>query len=336
MVTSMKGTVRRSVRSTLRRLRSNETVSNALYDLTNEDQFSTLCAHERMLADPVRVDTYAAGIERHVEAGDVVVDLGTGTGILAFLAAQQGATVHAIDHAEIIEIAKIAAEYNGIEHVEFHQTNSREFTCSEAVDVILHEQMGAALFDENMLENVLDLKRRVLADDGRVLPARFELFAEPVRVNDDSRVPYLWEEPVHDVSFEFLDLLGETNEYRQPSHSWRFVGHEKFESFLSEPEPVLSVDLDDMSDGSSVPTEFEVARTVTEPGEIDGICLFFRTVFDDETQFDTSPDEAGPTSWGNPLFRTPIRTYANGERISYRVSIGDLSDVDTWSVSLAD
>lgn len=336
MAASMKQAVHRSVRSALHQLKSNETVSNILYDLTNKDQFSALSAHERMLADPVRIDTYAAGIERYVEPGDVVVDLGTGTGILAFLAAQQGATVHAIDHAEIIEVAKIAAKYNGIENVEFHRMNSREFTCAEEVDVILHEQMGAALFDENMLENILDLKRRVLADDGRILPSRFELFFEPVRVKEDFRVPYIWQETVHGISFDFLGLIEDAEEYRQPSHSWRFIGHEGFESFLSSPEPVLSVDLNDMLDGSSVPMEFEITRGVSESGEIDGICLFFRTIFDDEIGFDTSPDQPGPTSWGNPLFRTPIREYAEGETISYTVSIGDISEVDTWSVSMGE
>ena len=39
-----------------------------------------------MFADKVRMDAYSAAIERSVRPGDVVVDLGCGPGIFAFLA----------------------------------------------------------------------------------------------------------------------------------------------------------------------------------------------------------------------------------------------------------
>jgi len=42
-----------------------------------------------MVFDKVRMDVYHEGISRNVKHGDVVVDLGTGTGILALFAAQQ-------------------------------------------------------------------------------------------------------------------------------------------------------------------------------------------------------------------------------------------------------
>lgn len=42
-----------------------------------------------MIADKIRLDLYDDGSKRYIMPGDTVVDLGTGTGILSFLAAQR-------------------------------------------------------------------------------------------------------------------------------------------------------------------------------------------------------------------------------------------------------
>ena len=108
-------------------------------DFTSAEQF----AHERLVADAVRMNAYHAGIRRNIKPGDVVVDLGTGTGILAMLAAQRGPkVVHAIDHSNIITIAERVASANRFSTIAFHNISSRRFVSNEPVDVILHEQIG--------------------------------------------------------------------------------------------------------------------------------------------------------------------------------------------------
>ncbi|MEZ5294888.1 MAG: hypothetical protein R2697_01020 [Ilumatobacteraceae bacterium] len=52
--------------------------------------------------------------------------------------------------------------------------------------------MGDELFNENMLQNILDLRDRVLRPGGRILPGRFRLFVEPVTLHDDMRVRRFW------------------------------------------------------------------------------------------------------------------------------------------------
>jgi predicted RNA methylase len=47
--------------------------------------------HRSMLADAPRNDFYAQAIRATVRPGDVVLDIGTGSGLLAMLAAQAGA-----------------------------------------------------------------------------------------------------------------------------------------------------------------------------------------------------------------------------------------------------
>ena len=48
-------------------------------------------AYGEMINDRVRMDAYAAALARTVTPGAVVLDIGTGTGIMALLAVRMGA-----------------------------------------------------------------------------------------------------------------------------------------------------------------------------------------------------------------------------------------------------
>lgn len=325
------------VRSTLHRAKarakSSERLYNLVYDIANAAEFSDLYEHEKMLADSVRVEQYAAAIRRHVSPGDVVVDLGTGTGFLAILAARQGATVYAIDHSEFLEVAEAVADHNGVTGIEFEHVHSRDFECPEPVDVVVHEQMGDDLFNENMVENVLDLKRRVLAEDGTILPGRFELFLEPVTLHDDYRFPFIHELSVEGIDFGFLRDHPGMEKYRPNGYARRFVDSAAVDGFLSTPEPVLSFDLNELSGEDALPTELSASRRVDAPGVMDGLCLYFRVAFDDDVQFDTSPLTTN-TSWRNRVLRTPRREFADGEELTYTVEADPLYNTGMWSVSV--
>ena len=168
--------------------------ADADYRVYNGRMFASFHEQERMLADQPRMSFYHAAVSRHIQPGDRVIDLGTGTGILAAFAARRGAAhVYAIDHSEILTHARTLAAANGITQVEFVSAHSSAFSVDAPVDVILHEQMGDYLFDEAMVANVTDLRDRVLKPGGLILPARFELFCEPIKVNDGRVVPFIWD-----------------------------------------------------------------------------------------------------------------------------------------------
>ena len=87
------------------RVASSDRLMSVVYDLMNETNFAGLSEHEEMLSDSVRVQAYHHGIHRNVQPGDVVVDLGTGTGLLAFMASRAGARkVYAVEHSDVIDI----------------------------------------------------------------------------------------------------------------------------------------------------------------------------------------------------------------------------------------
>ena len=70
--------------------------------------------HRQYLADASRISSYRAAITQVVRPGDVVVDLGSGTGILGLLACAAGAArVYAIDAGGMAEPARAIARANG-------------------------------------------------------------------------------------------------------------------------------------------------------------------------------------------------------------------------------
>jgi predicted RNA methylase len=138
--------------------------------------------HSDMIYDEHRVHAYRRAIERTVKPGDVVVDVGTGTGILSFLCLQAGAArVHAIDRSPVIRWAQRLAETNGMaDRITFHECDSREAEIGERADVIISELIGHMAFEEGMIESISDAISRFLKREGSLIPQSVALFAAPV------------------------------------------------------------------------------------------------------------------------------------------------------------
>lgn len=300
----------------------------ARYRAFNTWYFSQLHQQERMLADGPRVDFYYELICARVRPGDRMIDLGTGTGVLAAWASRQGAAkVWALDHSAILEHAKTLAEANGIERVEFVATHSTDFTLPEQVDVIVHEQMGDFLFDESMVRNVCDLRDRLLAPGGRILPSAFELYCEPVKLRDDRHVPFIWELNVHGFDYACMEKHRpqEDEYYRIASCDEAMV-----EAFTSVPEPVLSFDLHTIDERTFI-HEIAYQRTAREAGRVDALAVYFRVKGENGKALTTSPLEAGRSPhWGFRLLRLESRPLRAGDVLDLTLEAGAWADSDSW------
>jgi type I protein arginine methyltransferase len=298
------------------------------YRTHNGRMFADYHEQERMLADQPRMDFYHAAICRHIHPGDRAIDLGTGTGILAAFAARQGAAqVYALDHSAIIKDARLLAADNRIDAIEFVATHSTAFGGIEPVDVILHEQMGDGLFDEDMVANVTDLRDRLLKPDGRIIPSDFDFFCEPVKIHDHRRVPFIWELNVHGYDYAALDRHRpqEPSYYQLTSCDQNLV-----EYFLSRPVPVLSLDLHTIAE-SDLPGEITFTRTVIQAGRLDGFAIYFRTRVDDDLSLSSSPiDPNRAPHWGFRILRTEQEMFHQGDVIKITLTVGRWPDIDTW------
>ncbi|MBI4936432.1 MAG: methyltransferase domain-containing protein [Actinobacteria bacterium] len=324
--------VRSALGFTAAKIASSDRLMSIVYDLMNETNFAGLAEHEEMLSDSVRVAAYHRGIQRNVQPGDVVVDLGTGTGLLAFMASRAGAKrVYAVEHSEFIEVAREIARHNGFTNIEFVQANSREFTPPEKVDVVLHEQMGDELFNENLVQNLLDVRDRFLRPHGRILPARFRLFVEPITMHESMRVRRFWNIDLPDgidLSAMRESPIAQRYETGRNEQTWLRPG--AVAGTLAAPKPILEFDLDTLASVDSLPTDFVVERTASADMIVDGTCIWFEALFDDDTVLTTSP-LAPITSWGNRMYRLD-QHFAKGEQLRLNVHMGRLVDPDTWIV----
>jgi protein arginine N-methyltransferase 1 len=327
------GAVRSATRFAAARVASSERMMELLYDQENGANFGGLEAHEEMLSDSVRVDAYHRGIHRHVREGDVVLDLGTGTGLLAFMASRAGARkVYAVEHSDLIDVAREIARLNGITNVEFVRANSREFTPPEPIDVVVHEQMGDELFNENLLQNLLDARDRLLRPGGTILPARFRLFVEPVTVHETMRVRRFWNIDLPDgIDLRCMEHSHVAARFDSGRNEQVWARARSVADTIGTPRAVLEFDLHTLTSVASLPTEFEIERTAAADAIVDGACVWFEAVFDDDVVLSTSPLAAN-TSWGNRLFRLD-RAVSAGETMRLRLRMGQLVDASTWSVT---
>ena len=299
------------------------------YRQTNVDYFSDLHAQERMLADQQRMAFYHEAISRKIKPGDRVIDLGTGTGILAAFASRQGAArVYAVDHSSIIEHAKQLAAENGIENVDFEDVHSTKFYLDEPVDVILHEQIGDFLFDEAMGPNVCDLRDRLLKPDGLILPSQFELFCEPMTLHDDRRVPYIWElTDVHGFDFSSMERSRPQDaEY----HGLVSCDPGVVKHFLGELAPMVKVDLHTITE-STLPLQVTFTRKVTNAGLLDGLVVFMKAKVDDDLVLSSSPlDPERAPHWGFRILRLDQSDLEIGDELEVTLTVKDWADPETW------
>jgi protein arginine N-methyltransferase 1 len=304
-------------------------------DADNLNEFDDPTSHEIMLVDAQRVDAYKAAIDKHIGKNDVVIDLGTGNGILAFLASRKAKKVYAIDRTEFIENARRVAEDNGLNNIEFRRCDSRDFRLDEKVDAIVHEQIGDDVFEEGMTVTVLDLRDRLLKPGGRILPNRFNVYLEPIEMKDRYRVPFIWEIDIDGISFRSLretqsDLPGQGHP-TQDYHRLRLMP-EEVEHLLCEPKPIMSFDLETMS-ADDLPKLVRYENTAVRDGRLDGLYLYFEAMFDDEIRIDTHP-RRGRTNWEVDLFRLEGRQVKAGDTLAFDLSIRDFANAETWSIAL--
>jgi protein arginine N-methyltransferase 1 len=308
-----------------RMLFSNRSLNRAMRAVERRNSFDDISLHEEMLADSVRLNAYYAAIERYVRPQDCVVDIGTGTGVLAFFAAAKSPRkIYAIDHSNrMLDYARAAAEANGITNVSFVASNSHTFRPAESIDVILQEQMGIGLFDEGMVEALIDVRDRCLGPGGRILPARFEFYLEPVQLLEEERIPMIQELRLHGVTFP-----RPLNAANSPYY-FREIYPRDVDFMLCDRKPVFSFDLNTLT-LDHIPKRFCVTKPIVRRGQVDGICMYFKATFDDDISFSTGP-EATKTHWPMLLYRTAARVYRVGETFEMQVETPDLSEHHYWS-----
>jgi hypothetical protein len=140
--------------------------------------------HIAMLNDRARTHAFCEALRARVTPSDTVIDIGTGTGVLATCAALAGARrVYAVESTGIADVAERVFAANGVaDRVVLVRERSTHANLPQRASVLVTETIGNDPLDEQILEIVADARRRLLAPDARTIPSALEIVAVPVDV----------------------------------------------------------------------------------------------------------------------------------------------------------
>jgi predicted RNA methylase len=153
-------------------------------------QFIPVHYHHHMLGDEARTSAFKAALQEVVPAGGRVLELGSGTAILSFFAAQRAASVSGVEYnPELVELSRTLLEKNGVaDRVTIIQADAHEYCPTEPVDVVICEMLHSALLREKQLSVIDRFKKNYLQRFStlpRFLPEATILGAQPLSHNYD-------------------------------------------------------------------------------------------------------------------------------------------------------
>ena len=274
---------------------------------------------------------YGEAIAAAVRPGDVVLDLGCGSGILSLMAARAGARkVYAVDRAAILDDARETARRNRLDgRIEFIASTFDDLVLPERADLVVHELIGSRFWDEGLLSAVAQARQRHLAPGGRLLPFRIDVFVAPTRyLSELERSLAFWRKKHHGFDlgvFGRLALEQDVGEALVPDTiALRDAG-----SLLAPPRRVLSLDL---RRASGLPERVEATFHLARGPRVTGLCAFLRVHLDRRRSFSTGPDRTG-THWGQ-VFLPAFEPLAAGRGARLRVSLSMAERARDWRWTL--
>ncbi|GMF65813.1 unnamed protein product [Phytophthora lilii] len=280
-----------------------------------------------MLRDKDRNDCYERGIKRAIakfkaERGraPVVLDIGTGTGLLSMFAATHGAE-HVYACEMFVPMAEIAEQVTQANHPDkitvfkLRSTDLRVAPEKEAdkdanvayhlprrADMLVSELFDSVLLGEAVLPTIRHAMQHLLTPDAMIVPERATVFAqvvesEPIYHFNSFAVPEKQQQKGSDGAREAKLARSDTAwqcEGGKPALPVHFRALEKDSKVLTKPSKVLSFDFTKPSTG--VAEYQETIVDVVEAGKVQAVLMWWEVSFNEDNSvvYSTKP---GAQNW---------------------------------------
>lgn len=279
--------------------------------------------HARMLDDVRRTGDYLAAIAAAVRPGDVVVDIGTGSGVLAVAAARAGARhVFAIEATDIAEVAEQVFAANGLQdRITVIPGWSTLIDLPEPADLLVSELIGSEPLEEAILETTLDARLRLLKPNARLIPHGLTLQARPLLIPEaqaaqlafGSDAVERWRR-LHGIDFQPLLDVATTEPVLESTEgevvaTWPPVG---------PPVVLMTWNLATFDDPAA---RADVDLVVEAPGTVNAIAVMFRADLHGDITHTLDPWRWPSSSWATAVWVLPDPVHVKGEealRVHYR------------------
>uniref|UniRef100_A0A0D6R564 Protein arginine N-methyltransferase PRMT10 n=1 Tax=Araucaria cunninghamii TaxID=56994 RepID=A0A0D6R564_ARACU len=289
--------------------------------------YAFLYHQKEMLSDRVRMDAYYTAIfeNKHHFEGKAVLDVGTGSGILAIWCAQAGARkVYAVEATKMAEHARQLVAANGVSHiVDIIGGSMEDVILPEKVDVIISEWMGYFLLRESMFDSVICARDRWLKPNGVMYPSHARMWLAPIRSGQGEQKLLDYENAMTDwnnFTEDTNDFYGvdmniltqpfseEQKKYYLQTSLWNNLHPHQV---IGTPAAVKEMDClkATVDEISSVHAKFTIPFTI-EQGRFSGFAGWFDVHFrgnssspaTHEVELTTAPSIDNPTHWGQQVF----------------------------------
>ena len=273
--------------------------------------FGDPIVHAMMLNDRARTGGFLRAIAQVVRPGDVVLDIGTGTGVLAVGAARAGAgRVYAIEAGAMAGVAQEVIEANGVaDRVSLVEGWSTQVALPERADVLVAEIIGEQPFQERVLEMTRDARARLLKPGARIVPSRLRVFGLPVDIPAELLASRLLTPAAVDRWRAWYAVdFGPLAETAGGLSHVLMLDPDSARSLPALAEPLLLADVD-LATFEEVTIGSTVLSRASRSGELNGVVVFFELDLARSEVLTTDPNRTtNASSWRNPvwIFADPI------------------------------
>ena len=257
--------------------------------------------HLKMLADHERNDDFEAAIKKAVGPDSIVLDIGTGSGILSMMAARHGAkdiyTCETSSH--IARVAEKIIDKNGYaDRIKVFNLKSTQLTENELhkkPNLIIAEIFDAGLIGEMAISTFRHALDKLCAEGCKIVPARAEVVGRLLHTPNLFSV-----NPLHEISgFD----LSPFDRFRIPKEYVSQDLNQVEYEFLSEEFHMIEYDFANLHGPIPDPSfdSREIKVQVSKPGQLHGVAFWFNLWLDDEIMHSSHPQKLN-NHWGQALY----------------------------------
>ena len=285
--------------------------------------YGMLQHQQNMLQDHIRTGTYFAAITENQSdfQGKTVLDVGCGSGILSFFAAQAGARkVYAVEASNMAMFAEQLVEANPSlgSRIQVIRGRVEEIVLPEKVDVLVSEPMGTLLVNERMLETYFYARDHHLKPGGKMFPSSGTIylaaFSDEQLHSEIASKSTFWN---HD-NFYGVDLSSLQPDSMK-SYFSQVVVDQIMPNVLVSNSVMHKIDFSTCTGEDLLDFEIPLSLQVGKPCTVHGIASWFDVAFDGTTcprVLSTSPGMP-VTHWYQLrcVLKEPIHVYNPGDTI---------------------